>query len=166
MQLVKEDWAAVGLNLTSTPSTRRYGQRLNTCQSMMRTRRRTPGLFIAQSHWTLDGERRYSPAATRTACTISPAAQVSGAGALSSSGCSWVYTDAITIVDEEGAATASGWLPIHIDEAPSSSARWATRRSVVVKRRCATFAGVGGPVGSACSGSGTADPERQFKTDV
>ena len=173
MQLVKEDWAAVGLNLTlnaidSTVMT----QRLNTCQSMMRTQEaNASGLFIAQSHWTPVENAGYSLGGYPYGLYYQsggtqgiPVPEGSFLERLQQ-----VYTDAITIVDEEerNNRILDGYQ-IHIDEGPIIIGTVGdTTLPVVVKKTLRNVQAIGGPVGSGVFGfPGTADPEQWFKTDV
>ncbi len=173
MQLVKEDWAAVGINmvLNAIDSTL-MDQRLQTCESMLRTEEsNASGLFIAQSTWTpvenagyCLGGQPYGQYYQSGGTAGMPVPEGSFLERLQQ-----VYADAITIVDEEerNNRILDGYQ-IHIDEGPLTIGTVGdTTLPVIVKKTLRNVQAVGGPVGSGVYGfPGTADPEQWFRSDV
>ncbi len=173
MQLVKEDWAAVGLNMVlnaidGTVMT----QRLQTCESMLRTEESdASGLFIAQSTWApvenadycLGGEP-YGQYFMSGGTAGIPVPEGSFLEKLQQ-----IYADAITIMDEQkrNDRLLDGYQ-VHIDEGPLTIGTVGdTTLPVIVKKTLRNVQAVGGPVGSGVFGfPGTADPEQWFKADA
>jgi len=173
MQLVKEDWAAVGLNLIlnvidGTVMT----QRLETCESMLRTEEsNASGLFIAQSTWApvenadyCLGGQPYGQYFQSGGTAGIPAPEGSFLEKLQQ-----IYAEAITIMDpDKRNDRLLDAYQVHIDEGPLTIGTVGdTTLPVIVKKTLRNVQAVGGPVGSGVYGfPGTADPEQWFKADA